>query len=533
MSYSYNARYSSGRNDAALGRTLPSSSVVAAAAAAAGRRSPSPVSRSSSTASSSSSSPFAYTSFVVAVGQRAGMSLNQAEKAVNFSTITGTSLVALRVLLYAFRSARGSGNGNGNSLEDEISDCTTPEDVITRRARTASGSLLDIFRRTLRKILLDESTTTTYTSAAAAATATEPEESTTEGPLVAHQGSCHCESIQFTVLAPRGLTAQDGPGKIQFRHTRVRASNFRIHTGHEWLKTYYVYFPATGKKGAHAFCERCGVHILYAPSKSTPYLSINVRCLRDHGTTTKIKVTSTKDGISDGIPAVGQFDPIHNDQLSTISEVTQPFHFQMNNQYPDRHEQFLHRIPGDNMSLESSATGPSVEGAIEVPIKQFYATTSPSRTSRKSYAPQREPLLNPTPSTTTTTTASLTTTEADSSSSLYKDQINELEMMMPTSSLRGGAGASLGGIDDLSFTGGESVSLMDDASVTSAAHRVPAAGMRRKSSLRVSTSGSRSVGPARLDSHNSPPPRHPSVSSPETRNKMKYFMSKYNKQAKT
>jgi len=91
-------------------------------------------------------------------------------------------------------------------------------------------------------------------------------------------------------------------------------------------------------------------------------------------------------------------------------------------------------------------------------------------------------------------------------------------MMVPTNSIREG-GASLGGIDDLSFTG-ESVSLMDEASVTS----TPIS-MRRKSSLRVST--------GRLGERGGNPPLHTTVTSPETRNKMKYFMSKYNKEAKT
>jgi len=431
----------------------------------------------------------------------------QVERAVGLSAITGTSLVVLRFLLYAFRSVRGS--DNINNIEDEISDCTT-DDAIARRTRTTSNSLLGIFRRTLRRILLDEPT-------AIANGTTNPEDST-DGPLVTHQGSCHCESIQFNVLAPRCLAAQDGPGKIQFRHTQVRASNFLVYAGHEWLKTYYVVFRDSGKKGAHAFCERCGVHVLYAPSKSTPYLSINVRCLRDEGTR-NIRLTSKKDGISDGIPVEGQFYNMNSDQLSTISEVTQPFNFQMNNannqhrtiQYPNNNQQFGRM---SDMSLVTSSTGPSEENAIEVPIKQFYATTAPSKKNERRRSYQQDPM---TLTTSTTTTASLTTTEADSSSSLYKGQISELEMMVPASSIREG-GASLGGIVDLSFTG-ESVSLMDEASVTS----TPIS-MRRKSSLRVSTEG--------MGERGGNPPLHTTVTSPETRNKMKYFMSKYNKQAK-
>mmetsp|Transcript_10239 Transcript_10239/g.11763 ORF Transcript_10239/g.11763 Transcript_10239/m.11763 type:complete len:495 (+) Transcript_10239:117-1601(+) len=486
---------SSINRDPSLGGPLPSASFVASAAASSTNRSG--VKNSSSIAS--------YALLITALGKRTGMSSMQVERAVGLSAITGTSIVVLRFLLYAFRSVRGS--DNINNIEDEISDCTT-DDAIARRTRTTSNSLLGIFRRTLRRILLDEPT--------AIANGASTHEDVTDGPLVTHQGSCHCESIQFTVLAPRSLAAQDGPGKIQFRHTQVRASNFQVYAGHEWLKTYYVVFRDSGKKGAHAFCERCGVHVLYAPSKSTPYLSINVRCIRDEGTH-KIRLTSRKDGISDGIPVEGQFYNINSDQLSTISEVTQPFNFQMNNannqhrtiQYPNNNQRM------SDMSLVSSSTGPFEENAIEVPIKQFYATTTPSKKNERRRSYQQDPM---TLATSTTTTASLTTIEADSSSSLYKGQISELEMMVPTNSIREG-GASLGGIDDLSFTG-ESVSLMDEASVTS----TPIS-MRRKSSLRVST--------GRLGERGGNPPLHTTVTSPETRNKMKYFMSKYNKEAKT
>ena len=515
--------------DLALGGTLPSASYVAAAAA---RSSAKPSSSSSSSSTSSSTS--AYSSFVTIIRRSTGMSSRQAERAVGYSAITGTSLVALRVLLYAFRLVQGSSTNN-SIVDDEISDCTTDDVVITKKTkratRTTSNSILSIFRRTLRRILLDDDEPTAISNKD---TNIDQEEST-DGPLITHQGSCHCESIQFTVLAPRCLAAQDGPGKIQFQHTEVRTSNFRVYAGHECLKTYYVVYRDSGKKGAHAFCERCGVHVLYAPSKQGKNLFINVRCLDDDGDR-KVKIKSKKSSISDGIPAAGQFDHINSDQLSTISEVTQPFHFQMNNaynhlntiQYPtnnkhDRHN--FRRFSSDTSSIESS-TGPSVEGAIEVPIKQFYATTTtttttPIRKSRRQSLPvysntkQQRPT---TPTTSTATTASLTTIEADfdSSSSLYKGQLSELEMMVPTSPPREG-GASLGGIDDFSFSG-ETISLMDDTSVMSG--HLSIASSRRKPSLRVSTGG--------LPGNH--PPRHPTVTSPETRNKMKYFMAKYKSQ---
>ena len=119
------------------------------------------------------------------------------------------------------------------------------------------------------------------------------------------------------VLAPRCLIAQDGPGKIQYRHTQVKAASFRVTNGKDCLKTYYV-LPKDSthnSKGAHAFCGRCGVHILYAPSKTSSLLEINVHCLEDG--IGKLHVTSATDPISNSIPVEEQWD----DQLTTISEV--------------------------------------------------------------------------------------------------------------------------------------------------------------------------------------------------------------------
>jgi len=449
------------------------------------------------------------------------MTTLQTERAIGLSAITGTSLVAMKVVMYAYRSIRGD-----TKSSDEFSDSSTElsrEIVVPKQTRTASYSVLGIFRRTLRRILLDESEYIARAPSSALDDAIDGNDDA-EGPLVIHQGSCHCESIQFTVLAPRVLTAQDGPGKIQFRHTQVKASNFRVYAGFDSLKTYYVAYRDSGNKGAHAFCERCGVHVLYAPSKSTPYVSINVRCLRSDESV-KIKLTSKKDGISDGIPIAGQFENASNsDQLSTISEVTQPFHFQMNyvnpktpefQQFPNRRgpsQQYpgsrsvarqasgVSRRASDISSMESSVS--SDEGNIEVPIKQFYATTTRTTNAKENH-------LSRTTSSTIGTESITTTTEADSSGSLYRGHINELEMMSPARS----GSANFAESDDFSFTG---VSLMDDQmSVSSPAAKNNSSTIK----LRVVTGG-----------EGNKPPRHATVTSPETRNKMKYFMSKYKKQ---
>ena len=502
---------SSRYEDRSLVGSLPTTSLVSATAAASGSTNSEPLPPPSSSSSSSS-----YNSLVAIVGKRTGMSAKQAERAVGFSAITGTILLAMKITMYAYHTLQGD-----DKSYDEVSDSSTTitkEHIPLRQTRRASHSILGVFRRTLRKILLDDSE---FIARAPPAIADDVDNAKRdlEEKLVTHQGSCHCESIQFTILAPPVIRAQDGPGKIQFRHVSVKASTFRVYAGFENLKTYYVAYRDSGDKGAHAFCERCGVHILYAPSKSSPNVSINIRCLRDDESR-KVKLTSKKDTISDGIPIAGQFDQANSDQLSTISEVTQPFHFQMNNanhnptnfdylnrNYPiPRPARNLSRKQSDVSSIASPITSDDGNG-IGIPIKQFYA---PSTTNTHQLQKNRR-------STFSAGTASLT--DIESSGSLYRGTINgRAGLLPPMSPARSGA-ASFGGIDDFSFTG-ESISLMgdDNMSLTSAARS-----KLGTISIRGNLENEMVAGNAI--------PRHPTVTSPETRNKMKYFMSKYKKNA--
>ena len=497
--------------DQSLVGDLPSVSLVRASAAATTS------SKSDQTPSSTSSSPSPYNSLVSILGKRTGMSTTQAERALGLSAITGTSLLAMKVAMYAYRSLRSE-----EKTDEEASDSSTvvSKEITPKETRTASYSILGLFRRTLRRILLDESE---YIARAPTVVddngdAKDSPKDRAEGSLVTHQGSCHCECIQFTVLAPRELKVQDGPGKIQFRHVKVKSKNFRVFAGFENLKTYYVEYQNSGEKGAHAFCERCGVHVLYAPSKSSPYVNINVMCLRDDATR-KIKLTSKKHSISDGVPVAGQFDNAHSDHLSTISEVTQPFPFQMNyvNQssnnfeYPDRNYRIskpstnLLRGHSDVSSMASSSVA-SDERGIEIPIKQFYTTvdnTYPQKARR---------------STLSTTTASL----SGSSGSLFRGQMNGSDIIAPLSPPRSG-GAAFGGIDDFSLTG-DSLHLMDD--------QMSMASTTKRQSATISIRGNQHnlhVNTGRENNMVAGNNRHPTVTSPETRNKMKYFMSKYKK----
>jgi hypothetical protein len=108
--------------------------------------------------------------------------------------------------------------------------------------------------------------------------------------VTSYKGTCHCQSIKFEMLAPKELvikTSNDGDAakaKIHYRYTKIKTSHFEISQGQDSLTTYYVETAPKTRyyirkaQGARAFCKRCGVHILYAPSKNSPFMHINVNC---------------------------------------------------------------------------------------------------------------------------------------------------------------------------------------------------------------------------------------------------------------
>jgi hypothetical protein len=122
----------------------------------------------------------------------------------------------------------------------------------------------------------------------------------------------------FQVLAPRCLVASNGPGKIQFKHSKVKAANFSFTRGQNLLKTYYVtpkQDAGKNKHGAFCFCSRCGVHILFARTQNSRTVEINVQCLS--GKHTKVKLVSKKDSLAgETVAEQGQWD----EQLNSISE---------------------------------------------------------------------------------------------------------------------------------------------------------------------------------------------------------------------
>ena len=225
------------------------------------------------------------------------------DRALGVATSLGLSLAVLRLVGSTYNASR--------RLEVDVEE---------ESSRSNSGGSIARFfasymRRLLRTLLIgDESELLDDV---------DPSPSS----CITHSGSCHCNSVVFEVLAPRCLAARDGTGKIQYRHTKVKTSTFRVQKGHECLKTYYVVSKGAYDTGAHAFCERCGVHVLYAPWKNSPHLFINVNCLAEG--IRKVRVARGVDSIDDAVPAEGQWDDF--DLFSTVSEVTRdsrwpPFH---------------------------------------------------------------------------------------------------------------------------------------------------------------------------------------------------------------
>jgi hypothetical protein len=216
------------------------------------------------------------------------------DRALGAAASLGLSLAILRLVVQAYKAVKSQSleNNEGQPAVENIS-----------RGSTLSAAFFGYMRRVLRRILIDDGHDSNI-------------DNYNDGAMITHQGSCHCESVCFEAVAPRCLATQDGPGKIQFRRTEIKANKFRVVKGKECLNTYYVYCERTSRRGAHAFCGRCGVHILYAPCKNSPTLYLNVDCMTEG--IRKLRSTDTPATISDGAAVEGQWD----DQLSTISEVS-------------------------------------------------------------------------------------------------------------------------------------------------------------------------------------------------------------------
>uniref|UniRef100_A0A7R9ZRL7 CENP-V/GFA domain-containing protein n=1 Tax=Craspedostauros australis TaxID=1486917 RepID=A0A7R9ZRL7_9STRA len=172
-------------------------------------------------------------------------------------------------------------------------------------------------------------------------------------------------SFGIQLLAPRCLPGKDGPGKIQYTHTQVGAECFRVIRGKKFLQSYYVASDGTNyqeSKSAHAFCGRCGVHILYAPSKNASTVEVNINCLDDD--VHKVRMVSKTDTIAEGLPADSQWEeplmPISEDLHSTSG-----FEFKMQNLYDDtRSTQSMFNKRSPYGAMNHGPPTPSTAGSV-------------------------------------------------------------------------------------------------------------------------------------------------------------------------
>lgn len=437
----------------------------------------------------------------------------QMEQVLTVAVGVGGSYAAFRATVFFYRMASGE---TGATDDDENYDEDNILVAEAKRANTKSkGSpfLLGWIRRLLRRLLLDDEDVTFKRNQIDLDAAGENDTPDKDGgAVITHRGSCHCESIHFEVFAPRQLTAQDGLGKISYSHIQVQATQFRIFAGYECLKMYYVYsHTGNGKKGAHGFCERCGVHLLFAPSKTCPMLFVNANCLKENGIG-KIQMANKKHSVSDSFAADGQWD--NSDHLSTISEVTQPFHFQLHS----KQDAFDSRRGGRGWKHQYSSGGSSSlydvdegESGVEVVARDhggiprhLYASSSGKTESSWSGVVMGGHQI------TTPTTAASTSVADGESGSLHSAQLAQLKLMVPED-----PNVALSEVgDDLTMEDIFSLSGDEDlASQSSAAHQQSALSSARKRMRRKH----QSMGGASSRS----------VSSPEAQHQMRQFLSKY------
>jgi len=222
---------------------------------------------------------------------------NSADRALGAAASLGLCLAILRVVGSAYTASRHIENGESKER---------PSSPHKSTSRTISHFLLSYVRNFLKKYLMEDDVDAFDDDFD---DGVDPNPSST----IAHAGSCHCGEVVFEVVAPRRLQARDVVGKIQYRHTKVKTSNFQVFKGQKCLKTYYVRSDNSHDRGAHAFCQQCGVHILYAPWKNSPHLFINVNCLSEG--VRRVRSSSAADSVLDTVPA-------DMDNISTVSEVS-------------------------------------------------------------------------------------------------------------------------------------------------------------------------------------------------------------------
>jgi len=78
----------------------------------------------------------------------------------------------------------------------------------------------------------------------------------TDGKQTEHRGSCHCQTVSFTVIAPKSLKAFDCLAKIRYPHIVVSPSDLVVNN-HDRLAQLVEH-----RRGATTtcfFCSKCGL----------------------------------------------------------------------------------------------------------------------------------------------------------------------------------------------------------------------------------------------------------------------------------
>ncbi len=91
--------------------------------------------------------------------------------------------------------------------------------------------------------------------------------------------------------APKQIIAKESrQGRIRYPHYNTTEDQFQLHPeSNEYMSIYYTKrIHPKNTIAAHAFCQRCGVHILRAPDSNSFQLQINVNCLSLHPSNIKI-----------------------------------------------------------------------------------------------------------------------------------------------------------------------------------------------------------------------------------------------------
>mmetsp|Transcript_11535 Transcript_11535/g.23258 ORF Transcript_11535/g.23258 Transcript_11535/m.23258 type:complete len:301 (+) Transcript_11535:132-1034(+) len=76
---------------------------------------------------------------------------------------------------------------------------------------------------------------------------------------VTHQGSCHCQVVEFTIEAPKRLKALDCPSKIRYPHVHLPIKALQVLRGEHRLARCST--RGSGVTATCFFCSACGVHV--------------------------------------------------------------------------------------------------------------------------------------------------------------------------------------------------------------------------------------------------------------------------------